>query len=109
MQLQNKWLSRYALETRGEKGQINPPATVHSLLSGLQRHMLSLNPSAARFLDKKNTQFKELHGTLDSPFRHLHESGAGRQVRHAAEVITREEENMLWESGQLGTLTPKAL
>ncbi len=107
MQLHNKWLSRHAVETRGEKGRIYPPGTVHSLLSGLQRHMLSLNPSAARFLDK-NTQFKELHGTLDSIFRHLHESGAGHQVRQA-EVITREVENMLWESGQLGTSTPKAL
>ena len=70
--------------------------------------MLSLNPAAARFLDKKNPTFKELHGTLDNLFRRLHEGGAGRQVKRA-EVITKQEENQLWESGELGTKHPKAL
>ena len=40
--LLNKWFSRYAVETRGEKGRVYPPATIHNLLCGLQRHMLAL-------------------------------------------------------------------
>ena len=104
----NRWLLRYAVETRGEKGLVYPPATIHNLLCGLQRHMLSLNPAAARFLNKKNPTFKEFHGTLDNLFRRLHEGGAGRQVK-SAEVITKQEENQLRESGELGTKHPKAL
>ena len=65
--------------------------------------MLSLKPSAARFLDKKNPCFKQLHGTLDNLFHRLHEEGAGR-VKHA-EVITVEE-NVLWASGELGIKNP---
>ena len=106
--LLNKWLSRYVVETRGEKGRAYPPATIHNLLCGLQHHMLALNPVAARFLDKKNPTFKELQGTLDNLFRRLHEGGAGRQVKHA-EVITKQDENQLWDSGELGTKHPKAL
>ena len=68
--------------------------------------MLSLNPAATRFLDKKNSLFKELHGTLDNLFRRLHEDGVGRQVKH---VITKQDEVQLWESGELGTKDPKAL
>ena len=70
--------------------------------------MLSLNPAAARFLDKKNLLFKELHGTLDNLFRCLQEDGVGRQVK-CAEVITKQEEVQLWESGELGTKDPRML
>ncbi len=87
--LLNKWLSCYAVETRGEKGRVYPPATIHNLLCGLQRHMLALNPVAARFLDKKNPTFKELHGTLDNLFRRLHEGGAGRQVKQSSQSKMR--------------------
>ena len=69
--------------------------------------MLSLNPAAARFLDK-NPIFQELHGTLDNLFRRLHDGGAGWQVKYA-EVITKQEDNELWESGELGIKHPKAL
>ena len=46
--------------------------------------------------------FKELHGNLDNLLRCLHEDGAGQQVKHA-EVITKQEQVQLWESGELGT------
>ena len=93
--------SRFAVDTRGAKGLVYPPATIHSLLGGSQRHMLSLNPAAARLLDKKNPSLKELHRTLDNLFHRLHEEGVGQQVKHA-EVITKEDEVHLWESGKLG-------
>ena len=102
-----RWLSHYAVEIRDVKGLVYPPATIHICWVVCRTICLSLNPAAARFLDK-NPLFKELHGTLDKLFRCLHEDRVGRQVKHA-EVITKEEEVQLWESGELGTKDPKAL
>ena len=59
-------------------------------------------------MDKKNTEFQRLHGTLDNTFRKLHQNGIGRKVKHA-EVITKDKENQLWDSGQLGVDTPRSL
>ena len=53
----NKWFLHYVVETQGKK--VSTSYTIHSLLGGLQHHTLSLNPAAARFLDKKNS-FKHL-------------------------------------------------
>ena len=106
--LLDKWLSRYVVETRGKKGKVYVPSTLHQLLCGLYRHMKTTRADCPNFVDKKSTRFRQLHGTLDSRFRQLHESGIGRHVKHA-EVITSEEEEKLWSSGQLGTKTPRAL
>lgn len=57
------------------------------------------------FIDKSNKAFRGLHGTLDNLFHSFHESGIGQKVQHA-EVISKEEENQLWETGQLGVTNP---
>ena len=36
IEMLNKWLARYSVETCGETGRQYPPATIHSLLCGLQ-------------------------------------------------------------------------
>ena len=53
-------------------------------------------------------QFQGLHGTLDNVFRKLHENGIGAKVKHA-EVITKDEENQLWDSGVIGIDSPTSL
>ncbi len=104
----NKWLSRFVIETRKNKGKQYPPSTIHQLLTGILRHMGESNPHAPNFLDKKNPTFRGLHGTLDNLFRSLHEKGIRRKIKHS-EVITKEEENRLWEHDQLGKMNPKTL
>ena len=81
--------------------------TLNQLLASLLRHMCTANPNTPNFVDK-NTHFQGLHGTLDNVFRKLHENGIGRKVKHA-EIVTKDEENQLWESGKLGTKTPRSL
>ena len=84
----NKWFSRFVMETRNSKGESYSPSSINQLLAGLLRHMCSVNPNAPNFLDKKNTHFSGLHGTLDNLYRSLHEIGIGRKTKHA-EVITK--------------------
>ena len=67
---------------------------VHQLLCGLLRYMRNVNPGCPNFLDKKDSRFKKLHGTLDSHFHHLHSTGLGREVKHAR-VLTKEDEDNL--------------
>ena len=49
-----------------------------------------------------------LHGTLNSHFRKLHESGVGTKVKYA-EVICKDEENRLGDSGIMSARSPSAL
>ena len=106
--LLNEWLSRYVVETRNKSGAHYPPSTLYQLLGEILRHMRTENTSCPNFLDKRDSAFKQLHGTLDSHFRKLHEAGIGRKVKHA-ELITKDEENKLWSFGEMGSCTPTAL
>ena len=100
----NRRLSQFVVETHKSNGQFYPPA----ILCGLLRHMHKNNPGCPNFLDKKDSRFRQLHGTLDSYFNKLHSQGVGRRVKHA-ETISPEGEDKLWESGVLNTTTPKGL
>ena len=104
----NTHLSRFVTETRKSNGEPYPPATLHQLLYGVLRHMRDCNPGCPNFLDKKDSRFRQLQGTLDAYFHNLHCEGIGRQVKHA-ETISTEEDNQLWETGVLDINTPKGL
>ena len=104
----NHWLTIYVLETRRADGQRYPLTTVYQLLSGILRHMRSIDPECPNFLDKNNYHFKELHGAVDNLGRQLRIDGVGAEVKHAS-VVTSEEEAALWENGVLSTENPKAL
>ena len=56
----------------------------------------------------KSWEWPGNEATLDVHFNKLHSSGIGRQVNHA-DVISKQEENKLWESGVLGDSEPKSL
>jgi len=106
--LLSKHLSRFAVEVRKTNGEPYPPTTIHQLLCGLLRHMRETSPGCPNFLDKKDSRFKELHGTLDVHFHTLHSDGIGRQVQHT-DVFTKEDEEKLWDRGILGTNTPRSI
>jgi len=70
--------------------------------------MRGINSGCPNFLDKKECRFKDLQGTLDAHFHHLHSTGIGREIKHAR-VLTKDDEDKLWRTGVMGTKTPKAL
>ena len=101
-------LTRFAVEARKSTGEHYPPSTLHQLLCGLLRQMREINPNCPNFLDKKDVRFQQLHCSLDVHFKKLHSTGIGRQIKHA-EVISKQDENRLWESGVMGVSDPKSL
>ena len=102
------WLCRYVCETRKADGSKYPPSSLHGLLAGLLRHMRSIDPGCPNIMDTSNVLFCELHSTVDATFRKLREEGVGAEVKHAS-LITKQEENLLWEKGILGTKSPLSL
>ena len=102
------WLSRYACETRNKSGSKYPASTVYSLLSGLLRHMRSVDPDCPNFLDTKDSRFKGMHNVIDAYFRSLRQDGIGAEVKHTS-LVSKQEENALWEQGVLGLDSPLSL
>ncbi len=107
-QFLNTHLSRFAVELRKVNGDKYPPSTIHQLLCGLLRHMRNSNPGCPNFLDKQDSRFKPLQGTLDYLFHSLHSEGVGVQVKHA-EIVSKEEEAKLWNSEIMGLSSPLSL
>ena len=106
--LLNKWLSLYVLETRRMDGKRFPSTSLDCLLAGLLRHMREKNPLASNFLDDNDPHYAGLRGTRDTVARQLRTDGVGACVKHA-EVLSKEEEQLLWDSGVMGVDNPRAL
>lgn len=95
----SKWLCVYVAETWSHTGEVYPPTTVYSLLSGVLRYMKSENPFYPNFLDKNNPAFSTFTVTVDNLFKNLRTSGVGATSKQT-EGISKEEE-LLWTSNVL--------
>ena len=101
-------LQRFVSEARRSDGSPYPPRTIYQILCGLLRYIRNLQIDPPNFLDRTDTKFKKLHNTCDVIFRSLHDDGIGADKK-SAQVITKEHEDKLWESGVLNTTTPDGL
>ncbi len=102
-----KWLSCFVMETRQSSGKSYPLKSLYYLLCGLLR-VAREKGSTLNFLNKSDLRFKNLHLTLDSVCSKLHATGVGA-VKKSAEVISFDDEEMLWQKGILGFDNPSAL
>ena len=103
-----KWLPLFVAEGRNSKGGHYTPSTISQLLSGILRHMREINPECPNFLDKKDSRFKLLHNCLDNYYHQLRTMNIGTDIKHA-EIFSKCEESMLWDSGTMGVHSPQAL
>ena len=104
----NRWLSLFVIEARKKDGSRYPFKTIDLLLAGLRRHMNETDPSLPNFFDEKDPNFSGLRGARDTVSRQLRQDGIGTAVKHA-DVLSYEEEALLWNKGLLGTDSPRAL
>lgn len=77
------------------------------MLAGLYCHCRNHDSDRSNFMDRKNSQFKDLNGALTNKFRELCQ-GVGSMVKHAA-IIMQNEEDTLWLSNVIGDHSPLAL
>ena len=97
-----KWLCVYVAETRSHTGQEYPPGTIHSLLSGIFRHMKAQNSLYPNFMDKNNADSVVFNTTLDNLYKKLRNDGVGAASK-------KDEEDLLWSSGVINTTSPIGL
>ena len=87
-------------------GKDFPSKTIDLLLSGLKRYMVAQlkekDPSLCpiNFLSERDHHFAGLHGTRDQIVCEHRQMGIGAEVKHA-EVLSMDEEDVLWRTGTL--------
>ena len=101
----SKWMTHFVLEARKKDGTVYPPNSLHHLVAGLMRYLRNSGRAIDVFRD---AQFSDFRASLDAEMKRLQSAGVGSQKRQA-EVITRQEEDRMWEKGLLGDTTPQSL
>ena len=98
------WLCRFVQETRKVDGSRYPPSTIRSLLSAFQR-VMEKNKLSYRLFDTSDLRFSDLRKTLDTVCVDLRKNGIGVSRNHAP-VFFPEDEQLMWDSGTVGTDSP---
>ena len=102
-----KWMCRFVIETRKTDGSAYLPATLRSLVSGLNRE-IQRNKAPFSVLDKNDARFRDLQKTLDSLSSELHRQGLGA-THNSAKVIDPVHEELFWKKSLFGYSSPKIL
>ena len=106
-----KWLKLFVAEGMyNQAGEPYPPDTIYCILTGILRFMRQATPrcEVPNFLDRKNPDFRELHSVTDHIYRQLRSAGIGSSKK-TTEILSKDEETLLWTRGVLGVHTPQAL
>ena len=70
--------------------------------------MIDKSPSTPKFLDPKNTMYRDFHRSCDTVYRQLHSQGIGTSVSHA-KIFSKDEEELFWSSGVFSISNPTSL
>ena len=99
-------LCRFVLEMRKQNGKEYPPNTIHHIICGIMRYLrVEGKPDIDFFKDNLFSHFRDV---IDSEMKRLQGEGVGSKHRQA-EPLTQEEEEVLWQKGQLGNHCGQAL
>ena len=101
----NKTLEIFFAEIKKKDGSDYEPTSLASMQAALDRHLKENGYLVSIISDR---QFKGSRDVLEGKARLLHESGMGKKP-NKAESITKPEEEILWECGQLGIESPRSL
>ena len=99
------WLPRFIFEIRKENGADYSEVSVYNIFCGIQRYIRQNgNPELDFFAD---SSFASVRSALDSKLKLLRKSGGG--ITNPSDIISIEEEELLWSKGLLGEHSPDVL
>ena len=101
----NEALCQFYAEIRKKDGTEYEPDCLRVMRSGLDRY-LKENKYPKSLL--KDDLFKECNTVLEGKARELRDNGKGNRPNRAL-ALTKQEEEILWDCGQLGAGTPRAM
>ena len=97
-------MTRFILEARKKNGLPYPANSLYHICSGIMRHF---RVNGRKDVDLfSNKEFDRFKSSLDAEMKRLQGEGIGAKKKQA-EVITEDEEDLLWEKGLLGDHSPK--
>ena len=101
----NSTLCEFFAELRKANGHDYEPDSLRVIFSAIDRHLKSKScPKSIR----EDNIFLPCRQVLERKARKLRSDGKGK-ILHRAQSLNAEEEEILWECGQLGTFTPESL
>ena len=100
------WLTRFVLEVRKKTGEEFPPNSLRHICCGIKRYLRQNGQPSIDFF--VNSEFAEFKASLDSEMKRLQSKGVGSQTKQA-EILSEDEEELLWNGGFLGDRTPQSL
>ncbi len=98
-------LCRFITEVKKLNGNDFPPKTIYKIIVCIQMHLESKG-LFWKLLDDKDPEFIKLRYTCDNIMKEHASGGLGSLVRQA-QVISYNDENLLWSNGFLGSLSPE--
>ncbi|ESO87370.1 hypothetical protein LOTGIDRAFT_66203, partial [Lottia gigantea] len=101
----NEALSFFIAEVRKESGDNYKPNTLYEIIISIQ-HYLRQNGRLIAFMDDQ--EYQGLRSVLNSKMKELSRLGLGINTKKS-EVITIEQEEILWSKGLLGESNPQQL
>lgn len=101
----DKCLSYFVAEVRNKSGLDYKPNTLYEIICAIQ-HIMRKEGRFVSFLDDK--KFQGLRTVLDSEMKELSSRGLGLDKKKA-EIITAEQEDIMWRKGILGRDNPAKL
>ena len=101
----NHQLTSFILEVRKKDGSLYTPNSLHHLVAGLVRDLRQNGRNIDIFKDPGYSTFR---ASLDAEMKRISREGIGSKKKQA-EIITEEEEELLWVQGLLGDETPQRL
>jgi len=101
----DKVLERFFASVRKQDGTDYEPGSLKVMQAALDRH---LKEKGYSFSIIKDREFFNSRKVLEGKARKLRNEGEGK-LPNKSRSLTREEEEALWESGQLGNSSPRSL
>ena len=96
---------QFYCHVRKQNGDEYEPDSLRTMLAALDQH---LSGCGCSYSIMKDREFKESRLVLDGKAIQLRENGKGKKSRKA-DPLTAEEEEILWNTGVLGSDNPKSL
>lgn len=92
-------LSQFVVKVRKRDSTVYPPNTLHHIVCGLMRYLQWNGRPDIDFF--KDPDFCNFRASLDAEMKRLQSQGEGSKKKQA-ELLTEEEEKILWDKGYLG-------
>ena len=101
-------LSRFVAEVRKTNGTMYPGKTLYEIICSIQAYLRHECKRSVTLIDVSGKTFANLNATLNHKMKEATSAGVGIEKKQA-NVVSKEQEDFLWQKGILGSSSPETL